>query len=744
MKAELIFHPVIIGLHEGFIDEGLGIACFTDHQIFNRFHRFKLRHSYSRDQALQLKLVKDLQPGDFISHIDYGIGKFSGLQKIEINGNFQEAVRLFYKNNDILYVSVNSLHKISKYVGKEGTEPQLSKLGSDAWKNLKNKTKKKLKDIAAELIKLYAQRRAAPGFAFPPDSYLQDELEASFIYEDTPDQYKATVDVKADMMKPYPMDRLICGDVGFGKTEIAIRAAFKSVVAGKQVAILVPTTILALQHAKTFHGRLEPFGVTVDYVNRFRSTKERKETFAKLADGKVDIIIGTHSLLGKDTHFKDLGLLVIDEEQKFGVASKEKLRSLKTDVDTLTLTATPIPRTLQFSLMAARDLSIIRTPPPNRQPIQTEVHAFNEELIRDAIYYEVNRGGQVFFVHNRVKNLEEMSVLIKKLCPDISIGFAHGQLESSKLETALMDFIDKKYDVLVCTNIIETGLDIANANTMIINNAHQFGLSDLHQLRGRVGRSNKKAYCYLLSPSMSSLTDDARKRLKTLEDFSELGSGFQIAMKDLDIRGAGNILGAEQSGFIADIGYETYQKILEEAVQELKETDYKDLFREELEKDRKFVRDVQIETDIDLFIPDSYVSNVQERLSMYTQIDQIETEDQIDDFISQMEDRFGRVPHQIHELFEGLRLRWICKRIGFERIILKGNKLRCYFIDNPQSSYYESPQFHKVLQYVAGSGKKEGLLIKKSTTNLMLIHENIRSLEKAKILLNRIAAEINQ
>jgi transcription-repair coupling factor (superfamily II helicase) len=735
---------VIIGLHEGFIDEGLGIACFTDHQIFNRFHRFKLRHSYSRDQALQLKLVKDLQPGDFISHIDYGIGKFSGLQKIEINGNFQEAVRLFYKNNDILYVSVNSLHKISKYVGKEGTEPQLSKLGSDAWKNLKNKTKKKLKDIAAELIKLYAQRRAAPGFAFPPDSYLQDELEASFIYEDTPDQYKATVDVKADMMKPYPMDRLICGDVGFGKTEIAIRAAFKSVVAGKQVAILVPTTILALQHAKTFHGRLEPFGVTVDYVNRFRSTKERKETFAKLADGKVDIIIGTHSLLGKDTHFKDLGLLVIDEEQKFGVASKEKLRSLKTDVDTLTLTATPIPRTLQFSLMAARDLSIIRTPPPNRQPIQTEVHAFNEELIRDAIYYEVNRGGQVFFVHNRVKNLEEMSVLIKKLCPDISIGFAHGQLESSKLETALMDFIDKKYDVLVCTNIIETGLDIANANTMIINNAHQFGLSDLHQLRGRVGRSNKKAYCYLLSPSMSSLTDDARKRLKTLEDFSELGSGFQIAMKDLDIRGAGNILGAEQSGFIADIGYETYQKILEEAVQELKETDYKDLFREELEKDRKFVRDVQIETDIDLFIPDSYVSNVQERLSMYTQIDQIETEDQIDDFISQMEDRFGRVPHQIHELFEGLRLRWICKRIGFERIILKGNKLRCYFIDNPQSSYYESPQFHKVLQYVAGSGKKEGLLIKKSTTNLMLIHENIRSLEKAKILLNRIAAEINQ
>jgi transcription-repair coupling factor (superfamily II helicase) len=545
-------------------------------------------------------------------------------------------------------------------------------------------------------------------------------------------------------MKPYPMDRLICGDVGFGKTEIAIRAAFKSVVAGKQVAILVPTTILALQHAKTFIGRLEPFGVAVDYVNRFRSAKDRKETFAKLAEGKVDIIIGTHSLLGKDTHFKDLGLLIIDEEQKFGVASKEKLRSLKTDVDTLTLTATPIPRTLQFSLMAARDLSIIRTPPPNRQPIQTEVHAFNEELIREAIYYEVNRGGQVFFVHNRVKNLEEMSVLIKKLCPDITIGFAHGQLEATKLETTLVDFIDKKYDVLVCTNIVETGLDIANANTMIINNAHQFGLSDLHQLRGRVGRSNKKAYCYLLSPSMSSLTDETRKRLKTLEDFSDLGSGFQIAMKDLDIRGAGNILGAEQSGFIADIGYETYQKILEEAVQELKETDYKDLFKEELEKDRKFVRDVQIETDIDIFIPDNYVSNVQERLSMYTQIDQMETEEQIDEFISQMEDRFGRVPHQIHELFEGLRLRWICKKIGFERIILKGNKLRCYFIDNPQSPYYESPQFQKVLQYVAGSGKKEGLIIKKSTTNLMMIHENIPSLEKAKMLLHRINGEINE
>jgi transcription-repair coupling factor (superfamily II helicase) len=539
------------------------------------------------------------------------------------------------------------------------------------------------------------------------------------------------------------MDRLICGDVGFGKTEIAIRAAFKSVVAGKQVAILVPTTILALQHAKTFHSRLEPFGVTVDYVNRFRTTKVRNETFAKLAEGKVDVIIGTHSLLGKDTRFKDLGLLIIDEEQKFGVASKEKLRSLKTDVDTLTLTATPIPRTLQFSLMAARDLSVIRTPPPNRQPIQTEVHTFNEDLIRDAIYYEVNRGGQVFFVHNRVKNLAEMSALIKKLCPDISIGMAHGQLEASNLETALMDFIDKKYDVLVCTNIIETGLDIANANTMIINNAHQFGLSDLHQLRGRVGRSNKKAYCYLFSPSMSILTDDARKRLKTLEDFSELGSGFQIAMRDLDIRGAGNILGAEQSGFIADIGYETYQKILEEAVQELKETDYKDLFREELEKDRKFVRDVQIETDIDLFIPDTYVSNVQERLSMYTQIDEIENEEQIEDFIIRMKDRFGRVPHQIDELFEGLRLRWICKRIGFERIILKGNKLRCYFIDNPQSPYYESTQFQNVMQYVAGSGKKEGLLIKKSTTNLMLIHDDIRSIEKAKILLNRIAGEIS-
>lgn len=738
MRADIVFHPVIMSLHEGFVDEDLGIACFTDHQIFNRFHRFKLRHTYNKDQALQLKLISELQPGDYVSHIDYGIGKFSGLQKIEINGNLQEAVRLFYKNNDILYVSVNSLHKLSKYVGKEGTEPVLSKLGSDAWKNLKSKTKKKIKDIAAGLIALYARRKAAPGFAYPPDSYLQDELEASFLYEDTPDQYKATQDVKADMMKSCPMDRLICGDVGFGKTEIAIRAAFKAAVSGKQVAILVPTTLLALQHAGTFHNRLDPFGVTVDYVNRFRSVKDRKEIFARLEEGKIDIIIGTHSLLGKETVFKDLGLLIIDEEQKFGVASKEKLRSLKTDVDTLTLTATPIPRTLQFSLMAARDLSVIRTPPPNRQPIQTEVHVWREDLIREAVYYEVNRGGQVFFVHNRVKNLEEMAALIRKLCPDISVAQAHGQMEAASLESTLIEFIEGKYDVLVCTNIIETGLDIANANTMIINNAHQFGLSDLHQLRGRVGRSNKKAYCYLFSPPPLTLTDDARKRLKTLEDFSELGSGFQIAMKDLDIRGAGNILGAEQSGFISDIGYETYQKILEEAVQELKETDYKDLFQEELDKDRKFVRDVQIETDIDLFIPESYVSNVQERLSLYTQIDQIEREEQVEVFISQLRDRFGRLPRQIDELFEGLRLRWECKKLGFERVILKGNKLRCYFIENPQSPYFESPTFQRIMQYVAASGKREGLVLKKSMTHLMIIHENIPSLERARNLLSRM------
>ncbi|MEL7221155.1 MAG: transcription-repair coupling factor, partial [Bacteroidota bacterium] len=570
LDADVHFHPVIKGIHEGFIDNNLKVACYTDHQIFERFHRYKLKRGFTKDQALNLKMLRELEPGDFVVHIDHGIGRFSGLEKLDVNGKTQESVRIVYKNNDLLYVGINSLHKLSKYSGKDGTAPKLNKIGSDAWKTLKSRTKKKVKDIAASLIKLYAKRKATPGHAFPPDGYLQNELEASFLYEDTPDQFKATQDVKEDMMKEYPMDRLICGDVGFGKTEIAVRAAFKAVVGGKQVAILVPTTILALQHSRTFKERLEEFGATVDYVNRFRTTKEKTAIFKAVEAGEVDVLIGTHAILNKKLKFKDLGLLIIDEEQKFGVAAKEKLRNIQVNVDTLTLTATPIPRTLQFSLMAARDLSIIRTPPPNRRPIHTEVRVFKEELIKDAIYYEVQRGGQVFFVHNRVKSLPDMAALVRRLVPDVDVAMAHGQMEPKELERVLLDFIDRRHEVLICTNIIETGLDIPNANTMIINSANQFGLSDLHQLRGRVGRSNQRAFCYLLAPPMSVLTPEARKRLRTLEEFSDLGSGFNIAMRDLDIRGAGNLLGGEQSGFITDIGYETYQRILDEALRELK------------------------------------------------------------------------------------------------------------------------------------------------------------------------------
>ncbi|NNE28451.1 MAG: transcription-repair coupling factor, partial [Saprospiraceae bacterium] len=713
LEANVQFHPIEKAIHRGFVDAELQIACFTDHQIFERFHRYRLRRGFTKDQALNLKMLRDLKPGDFVTHIDHGIGRYSGLEKLTINNNrTQESVRLIYKNNDVLYVGINSLHKISKFVGKDGTAPQLSKIGSDTWKSLKRKTKKKVKDIAKELIKLYAKRKASEGTAFAEDGYLQNELEASFIYEDTPDQYQATVDVKADMQKAYPMDRLVCGDVGFGKTEVAVRAAFKAILSGKQVAILVPTTILALQHYKTFSDRLSPFSVSVDYLNRFRSTKEKKAIFEKLKSGEIDLVIGTHSLLNKEVGFKDLGLLVIDEEQKFGVSAKEKLRGLKVNVDTLTLTATPIPRTLQFSLMAARDLSVIRTPPPNRQPIHTERRIFNDQVIKEAIYYEVNRGGQVFFVHNRVKSLPDITAMIRRLCPDVDIAMAHGQMESKNLEKTLLEFIDRRYDVLVSTNIIETGLDIPNANTIIINNANQFGMSDLHQLRGRVGRSNRKAFCYLFAPPLSALTPDARKRLKTLEEFSDLGSGFNIAMKDLDIRGAGNLLGAEQSGFISDIGYETYQKILEEAVQELKETEFKDLFKEELSKDRKFVRDVQIETDLEMLIPDDYVTNIQERLKLYTELDSLKNEDALEKFATMMRDRFGKVPRPVLELFDGLRLRWLCTELGFERLILKSNKLRCYFITNPQSPFYETAFFQNMLRYVATSGAKKGLSFK--------------------------------
>ena len=742
LDAQLDFHPVNKAIHAGFVDRQLNIACYTDHQIFERFHKYKLKKGFTKEQAMSLKMLRELQPGDFVTHIDHGVGRYSGLEKIEINGHKQESLRLFYQNNDVLYVSINSLHKISKFKGKGGTPPKLSKIGGDAWKKLKSTTKRKVKDMAKELIKLYAKRKASKGHAFPPDGYLQNELEASFIYQDTPDQEKATIETKQDMMQEHPMDRLICGAVGFGKTEIAIRAAFKCVSDGKQVAILVPTTILALQHYKTFSERLKEFGVTIDYVNRFRTAKEKTQIYKDVESGRVEILIGTHAILNKKIKFKDLGLLVIDEEQKFGVAAKEKLRGMKVNVDTLTLTATPIPRTLQFSLMAARDLSIIRTPPPNRQSIHTERRIFNDELIKDSIYYEVNRGGQVFFVHNRVKSLPEIAVMIQKLCPDIEVGMAHGQLEAKQLEKKLIDFIDYKYDVLVCTNIIETGLDIANANTIIINNAQNFGMSDLHQLRGRVGRSNRKAFCYLFTPPISVLTSEARKRIRTLEENSELGSGFQIAMKDLDIRGAGNLLGGEQSGFISDIGFETYQKILEEAVHELKETEFKDLFKEDLDKKRQYVRDVEIDTDIEMLIPDAYIPVIQERLLLYTELDTISDEAGLSSFKMKLKDRFGTIPKQVDELVDALRLRWICKELGFERLSYKNNKLRCFFMANAQSSYFESELFQKLLKFVSTDGQKMGLTLKQSKNFLIVIKERCKNLREVKAILDRMGEEV--
>jgi transcription-repair coupling factor (superfamily II helicase) len=731
LGVKIQFHPVMKVIGSGFIDKNLNLACYTDHQIFSRFHRYKTRKSYSRDLAMNLRLIRDLQPGDFVTHIDHGVGKYSGLEKIEINGRIQESVRLLYKNNDILYVSINSLHKISKYTGKDGSEPGLSKLGSDAWKTLKSKAKKKIKDIAQELIKLYALRKASQGHAFPPDGFLQNELEASFLYEDTPDQFKSTQDVKMDMQKSYPMDRLVCGDVGFGKTEVAIRAAFKAVTDGKQVAVLVPTTILALQHAKTFRERLGEFAVRVDYVNRFRSTKEKNEIYNKLESGELEVIIGTHALLNQKVKFKDLGLLIIDEEQKFGVSAKEKLRGLKVNVDTLTLTATPIPRTLQFSLMAARDLSVIRTPPPNRYPIHTEVRTFNEQVVQEAIQFEMDRGGQVFFVHNRVKTLQEMGALVKHLCPEAKVAVAHGQMDSNQLEETLLQFIEGSFDVLVSTNIIETGLDIPNANTIIIHNAHHYGLSDLHQLRGRVGRSNRKAFCYLFSPPLSTLTEEARKRLKTLEEFSELGSGFEIAMKDLDIRGAGNLLGAEQSGFIFDIGYETYQKVLEEAITELKQNEFKELFSEESIRHDEFVREVQIDTDTEMHIPDSYIASIQERLHLYTRLDNTNNIEELAQFEEEMLDRFGKIPDQVIELFNGLKLRWTARAMGIERLILKNDILKCFFIAQPQSGFFETKYFQKLMQWIAKEGTKQHMEIKTKGNLLILTLKRVSNLEVA-------------
>ncbi len=740
LQASVVFHPVPLSIHSGFVDKNWKVAVFTDHQIFERYHRYRLRQGFTKDKALSLKLLHELSPGDFVTHIDHGIGKFSGLEKITINGNTQESVRLLYKDNDILYVSIHSLHKISKFSSQEGKVPRINKLGSEAWSNMKQKAKKKVKDIAKELIKLYAKRKSVPGFSFPPDGYLQNELEASFIYEDTPDQVKATTDVKEDMMKPVPMDRLICGDVGFGKTEVAIRAAFKAVVGGKQVAVLVPTTILALQHNKTFHERLKEFGVKVDYVNRFRTTAQKNVIYQEVKEGKVDILIGTHAILNKKVEFKDLGLLIIDEEQKFGVAAKEKLRKMAVNVDTLTLTATPIPRTLQFSLMAARDLTVIRTPPPNRQPIHTEIRVFSDTLIKEAIYYEVDRGGQVFFVHNRVQSLPDITAFVSRLCPDIAIASAHGQMEAGKLETTLIDFINKKYDVLICTNIIETGLDIPNANTMIINNAHQFGMSDLHQLRGRVGRSNRKAYCYLFAPPLSSLTRESRLRLKAMEEFADLGSGYQIAMRDLDLRGAGNLLGAEQSGFITDIGFETFQRILEEAVTELKEDEFRDLFEAELAARRVFVSDVSIESDLDMYLPDDYVSNTQERLSLYSEMDKIEDEDGLQTFRSKLLDRFGPLPDSAERMLKMLRLRWICRRIGVEQIIYKSRKLRCRFVSNPQSPFYETAVFRRITQNVLALNTRRLRFADKGNT-LQLIFEPCNSIDDALELLSQLNPE---
>ncbi len=739
-NADIAFNPCYIDLAQGFIDRDLQIVCYTDHQIFDRYHKYKTKSGFNRTKAITIRQLKDLNPGDYVTHIDHGVGVFSGLETITVNGQPQEMVRLMYKDNDLLYVNINSLHKISKFTGKEGHIPKVNKLGSDAWTNLKNKTKKKIKDIAAELIKLYAQRKVAKGYAFHKDTYLQDELEASFMYEDTPDQIKATADVKADMEKPHPMDRLICGDVGFGKTEVAIRAAYKAVVDRKQVAVLVPTTILAWQHFKTFSSRLKEQGVVVDFLNRFKSAKEKKETLEKAKEGKIDILIGTHALLNKELSFKDLGLLIIDEEQKFGVSAKEKLRHISANVDTLTLTATPIPRTLKFSLMGARDLSNIMTPPTNRIPITTEVQVFDVKKIKEIIEFEVYRGGQVFFVHNRVKDLPELETVLRKLCPDISIKSAHGQLDGDQLEEIMLQFINGEFDVLLSTNIVESGLDIPNANTIIINNAHHFGLSDLHQLRGRVGRSNKKAFCYLVSPPKSTLTDEARKRLQTLEEFSDLGSGFQIALRDMDIRGAGNLLGGEQSGFITDIGFEMYHKILDEAIQELKYTDFKEVFKEQIEEQKQFVYDCTIDTDVEMLIPLEYVQNTEERLRLYTELDAIESEEKLQAFAKKIEDRFGKLPKQISELFDGLRIRWIARKIGFERIILKGGKLRCYFLDNPKSPYYESPYFPKVMAYIQNSKKRCNL--KQSGNSLILVYDNIKTMHETELLFKDIDVNV--
>lgn len=741
--VEVNFVPIYHTLHEGFIDKDLKIACFSEHQIFNRYHKYKSNNYYKGKQALTLKELRELKAGDFITHVDHGVGVFQGLTKIQNNGKTQEAVRLEYKGGDMLYVNIHSLHKISRYQGKEGKSPTLNKLGTSKWANTKQKAKNKVKDIARDLINLYAQRKTEKGVQFSPDSYLQTEMEASFLYEDTPDQAKATEDVKHDMESEYPMDRLICGDVGFGKTEIAMRAAFKAITEGKQVAILVPTTVLCLQHYKTFQERFKDFPVTVEYLSRFRSKKQQTETLKRLAAGDVDLVVGTHRLTGKDIKFKDLGLLIIDEEQKFGVSAKEKLRAMKTNVDTLTMTATPIPRTMQFSLMGARDFSVINTPPPNRQPVETQVEVWDQDKIKTAIENEMERNGQVFFVHNRVSDIYAIHDTLKDLVPQANIAVGHGQMEGKKLEEVMLNFVDGYYDVLLSTSIVENGLDISNANTIIINQAQNFGLSDLYQLRGRVGRSNIKAYAYMVTPPKSVLSQDAKRRLSALEEFTDLGSGFNIAMRDLDIRGAGNLLGAEQSGFIAEVGFDMYQKILNEALQELKHTEFKDLFQDDQRKNEAEVytsSDCQIDTDLEILIPDYYVSNVEERLNLYQSLNNLNNETELQSFKQNLEDRFGPIPSQTGELLDTIRLKWLAMEVGIEKIVLKNGKLKASFMGSEQNNeFFQSDKFGEILAYVQQHPEKCRFDQKKEGLKLTIF--KVRNIQDALQTLGSIAGK---
>jgi len=744
LNPEIDFTPQLINLHNGYTDHDLKIAVYTDHQIFDRYHKFRIRGYFTRKESISVRELTGLNPGDYVVHIDHGIGRFGGLEKIEVNGKVQEAIKLVYRDNDILFVGIHSLHRISKYKGKDNSEPKIYKLGSGAWQKLKQNTKAKVKDIAKDLIHLYAKRMGSEGYSYSPDSYLQRELEASFIYEDTPDQITASAAVKKDMEATHPMDRLICGDVGFGKTEVAVRAAFKSASDSKQTAILVPTTILALQHYKTFSSRLKEFPCNIEYISRHRKPADQRNILAQLSEGKIDIIIGTHKLVSQDVKFKDLGLLIIDEEQRFGVSVKEKLKKIKLNVDTLTLTATPIPRTMQFSLMGARDLSIINTPPPNRMPIVTELHGYNEEIIKEGIEYEVSRNGQVFFIHNRVENIKQIQAQINRLCPNVKTAVVHGQMDGVQIENVMYNFIQGDFDVLLATTIIESGLDIPNANTIFINDAHHFGLSELHQLRGRVGRSNKKAFCYLLSPPISTLTHEAKRRLKAIEEFSELGSGFNIAMQDLDIRGSGNLLGGEQSGFIADVGFETYQRILNEALFELKEAEFTDpstvtgtiAKTEKPETKMVYVSDFLIDTDLEIMFPDEYISNISERIRLYKELNEISSEEALKLFRDKLIDRFGNIPPPAEALLDIVRIKWISVKIGIEKIFLKNNLLIANFVSNQNSQFYHSSLFVSIMNYV--NRKQKQMRMKQKATKLSLTIYDVKSVKTAIKILEEI------